>query len=136
MITALALSGCKPTDEPSVRASSGPARTERGLTDTNAPLAKPDNTAVNIRDRAEQTLTPGDQGESAADRDLTQKVRKNLTAGDYSLSARNIKIITVNGKVTLRGPVKTDAEKTAIVQLAKSVAGDSNVDDQLEVKVP
>jgi osmotically-inducible protein OsmY len=135
MIAALALTGCK-RDETSARASSSQARSERGVIDTNAALANADNTAVNIRDRAEQTLTPGDQGESAVDRDLTQKVRKNLGAGDYSVIARNIKIITVNGKVTLRGPVKTDAEKTAIVQLAKSVAGDSNVDDQLEVKAP
>jgi hyperosmotically inducible protein len=95
-----------------------------------------DNTAKNVRDRNDATLTPGDQGTSPADREITQKIRKALvmdTTG-YSATAKNIKIITVNGKVTLRGPVKTDAEKTGIVTIAKSVAGEGNVEDQLEVK--
>jgi len=52
----------------------------------------------------------------------------------YSTTAKNIKIVTVNGKVTLRGPVNSEAEKTSIVTIAKTVAGDGNVDDQLEVK--
>ena len=95
-----------------------------------------DNSAKNVRDRNDATLTPGDQGTSPADRETTQKIRKALVidASGYSATAKNIKIITVNGKVTLRGPVKTDAEKTGIVTIAKSVAGDGNVEDQLEVK--
>jgi osmotically-inducible protein OsmY len=104
---------------------------------TNAIAATPaDNTARNVRDRAEATLTPGDQGESAADRQTTQRIRRALVSGpgEFSMAAKNIKIITVNGKVTLRGPVKTEAEKAAIANLAKTVAGEANVDDQLEVK--
>jgi hyperosmotically inducible protein len=108
-------------------------------TDSNrAPATTPDvdNTAKNVRDRNDATLTPGDQGNSPADREVTQKIRKALVidATGYSVTAKNIKIITVNGKVTLRGPVKTDAEKTGIVTIAKSVAGEGNVEDQLEVK--
>jgi osmotically-inducible protein OsmY len=81
-------------------------------------------------------LTPEDQGGSPADREVTQKIRKALVidSSGYSTTAKNIKIITVNGKVTLRGPVKTDAEKTGIVAIAKGIAGDANVDDQLDVK--
>src|SRR6185295_10176636 len=95
-----------------------------------------DNTRQNVRDRADAPLTAGDQGHSPADREITQKIRKGLVidANGYSMAAKNIKIITVNGKVTLRGPVKTEAEKSGIVTIAKNVAGDANVDDQLEVK--
>ena len=108
----------------------------RGNDRTNAAMTDVDNTRQNVRDRNDATLTPGDQGNSPADLEITQKIRKALvidTSG-YSVTAKNIKIITVNGKVTLRGPVKTDAEKAGIVTLAKSVAGDANVEDQLEVK--
>ena len=95
-----------------------------------------DNTARNVRDREDATLTPGDQGSSPADRAITQKIRKTLVSGptDYSVTAKNVKIITVNGKTTLRGPVKSEAEKSGIVSLAKIVAGEGNVEDQLEVK--
>ena len=108
----------------------------RGNDRTNAAMTDVDNSRQNVRDRNDATLTPGDQGNSPADLETTQKIRKALvidTSG-YSITAKNIKIITVNGKVTLRGPVKTDAEKAGIVTLAKSVAGDANVEDQLEVK--
>jgi hyperosmotically inducible protein len=108
------------------------------LDSTRAPATTPDvdNTVKNARDRNDATLTPGDQGTSPADREVTQKIRKALVidATGYSATAKNIKIITVNGKVTLRGPVKTEAEKTGIVTLAKSMAGEDNVEDQLEVK--
>jgi osmotically-inducible protein OsmY len=94
-----------------------------------------DNSGKNVRDRNGNTLTPGDQGTTPEDRDVTQKVRKSLVMDTtYSMTAKNIKIITVSGKVTLRGPVNSDAEKTGIVSLAKSIAGDGNVEDQLEVK--
>jgi len=66
---------------------------------------------------------------------LTQRIRQSLVADtNYSMTAENIKIITVNGKVTLRGPVNSDAEKSGAEALAKSIAGDGNVDDQLEIK--
>ena len=103
---------------------------------TNAVVADTDNSRKNIRDREDATLTPGDQGTTSADREVTQKIRKALVidASGYSTTAKNIKIITVNGKTTLRGPVNTEAEKTGIVALAKTVAGDGKVEDQLEVK--
>jgi hyperosmotically inducible periplasmic protein len=93
-----------------------------------------DNSAVNVRDRDTNNLTPGDQGTTQGDIDLTQKIRKQLVMNtDYSMNAKNIKIITVNGKVTLRGPVNSDNEKSGIESLAQNIAGNGNVNNQLEV---
>lgn len=98
--------------------------------------ANPDNTKQNAADRNNASLTPVDQGNSPTDRETSAKIRQLVVSGNnnFSTSAKNVKIITVNGKVTLRGPVNTDAEKSSIDALAKQVAGDGNVDDQLEVK--
>jgi osmotically-inducible protein OsmY len=94
----------------------------------------PDNTGRNVRDRNDATLTPGDQSESAADRSLTQEIRKAVVADDgLSTTAKNVKIITVDGRVTLRGPVNTAQEKAAIAAKAQRIAGATMVDDQLEV---
>lgn len=94
----------------------------------------PDNTGRNVRDRSGDTLTPGDQSENQADLTLTQRIRRELMA-DKSLStdAKNVKIITINGIVTLRGPVNTVKEKSTIEAKAQSIAGTTNVDSQLEV---
>jgi osmotically-inducible protein OsmY len=54
--------------------------------------------------------------------------------GELSMTAKNVKIVTAGGQVTLRGPVKTAQEKTKIAQIAKSVAGGAQVVDQLDVK--
>jgi hyperosmotically inducible protein len=115
-----------------------------GGTVTAAPLAElaqappaqtaPDNTGRNVRDRGGATLTPGDQSETEADRTLTQRIRQAVVADDaLSMTAKNIKIITVNGMVTLRGPVKTMEEKSTIEAKAQQIAGAGKVDSQLEV---
>jgi hyperosmotically inducible periplasmic protein len=94
-----------------------------------------DDTARNERDRNDRTLTPMDQGSSAADRTITQEIRKAVTDNDgLSTNAKNIKIITVDGVVTLRGPVKSDAEKTTVAGIARKASGVKHVDDQLEVE--
>jgi hyperosmotically inducible periplasmic protein len=95
---------------------------------------EPDNTGRNVRDRSGDTKTPGDQSENEADRTITQNIRQAIT-GDDSLStnAKNVKIITNDGTVTLRGPVKSEKEKTEIEAKAKQVAGVKRVDNQLEV---
>src|SRR5690242_14956789 len=79
-----------------------------------------DNTVRNKRDRDAKTLTPMDQSENEADRTITQQIRKSVTS-DHSLStnAHNVKIITVNGVVTLRGPVKSEVEKSKIADVAQ-----------------
>jgi hypothetical protein len=96
-----------------------------------------DNTARNKRDRNDATLTPGDQGNTKEDIEVTRQIRRALVK-DKSLSttAKNVKIITKEGKVTLRGPVKTEAEKLAIVAKAKEVATSAHpVTDEIEVKI-
>ena len=94
----------------------------------------PDNTGRNVRDRGGDTVTPGDQSNNKADLHLTEQIRKAIMA-DKSLStnAKNVKIITANGVVTLRGPVNTPQEKTTIEAKAQSIAGAHNVDSQLEI---
>jgi len=97
--------------------------------------AKPDNTGTNERDRSGETKTSGDQSNSSADLKITQAIRRALMKDrELSMTAKNIKVITDNGQVTLRGPVKTAQEKAKIDQLAKSAAGGAKIDDQLDVK--
>ena len=94
----------------------------------------PDNSGRNERDRNDATKTPGDQSESEADRTISQNIRKAVTADDsLSTNGKNVKIITVDGVVTLRGPVKSEAEKTNIESKAKQIAGVKNVENQLEI---
>jgi hyperosmotically inducible periplasmic protein len=97
------------------------------------PTVPPDDTGRNVRDRAAKTLTPMDQSSDAGDVDMTRRIRKALMADDtLSTTAKNIKIITVNGTVTLRGPVETIGERLSILNKANSVAN-GHVDNQLEV---
>jgi hyperosmotically inducible protein len=94
-----------------------------------------DNSARNARDRNGNTLTPMDQGGSKADRTLTAAVRKAIVDNDnLSMDAKNVKVITRNGHVTLRGPVKTTSERTAIANAAAQVKGVKGVNNQLEVE--
>jgi len=96
---------------------------------------KPDNTAINERDRSDETKTSGDQSNSSTDLKTTRAIRQALMKdGELSTTAKNIKVITANGHVTLRGPVKTAQEKAKIDQLAKSAAGGAQIDNQLDVK--
>jgi hyperosmotically inducible protein len=96
--------------------------------------AQPDNTARNVRDRDSSILTPLDQGNSQADIDTTAQIRKEIIATDgMSLNARNVKIVTMDGHVTLRGPVNSEDEKHQIGDIAERIAQSSNVDNQLEV---
>jgi hyperosmotically inducible periplasmic protein len=94
-----------------------------------------DNSGKNVRDRDDKTLTPMDQGGSAQDRELTAAIRKAIVDDDaLSTNAHNVKVITVDGVVTLRGPVKTAAEKAAVAGKAEKAAGVKRVDNQLEVE--
>jgi osmotically-inducible protein OsmY len=101
---------------------------------TQTATVEADNTGRNVRDRSDVTKTPTDQAENEADRAITQSIRQNI-ASDSSLStnAKNVKIITVDGAVTLRGPVKSEKEKVDIVARAQQIAGVKRVDDQLEI---
>jgi hyperosmotically inducible periplasmic protein len=93
-----------------------------------------DNTGKNVRDRDYKTITPLDQSENERDLTITQKIRQALIADNaLSINAKNIKIITINGVVTLRGPVDSDQERAAIVNKVNNVQGIAKLDNQLEV---
>jgi hyperosmotically inducible periplasmic protein len=97
---------------------------------------KPDNTAVNKRDQNPGEATADQQKMNAADRDNTAKIRRSVMA-DKSLStyAHNVKIISQNGTVTLKGPVRSDEEVKSIVSKATDVAGSPDkVINQMSVK--
>jgi hyperosmotically inducible protein len=92
---------------------------------------KPDNSAQNKA----QGQTAQDQSSAASDRELTAKVRKAIIADkDLSTYAHNIKIITQNGTVTLKGPVKSADEKQKIETDVAAVVAHDNIVDQLTVK--
>jgi hypothetical protein len=100
--------------------------------DTTAVAA--DNTKVNQRDSDGAAPTPMDQGNNSSDLEITQDIRKAVVGdGSLSFTAKNVKIITTKGKVTLRGPVNNAEEREKIAALARKVAGAANVDNQLEV---
>ncbi len=98
-------------------------------------VTAPDNTKVNKTDRANGEPTADQAKNNAGDRETMRKIRRAIVS-DKSLStyAHNIKIIAQDGKVTLKGPVRSEEEKQAIESKAAAVAGAENVTDQLTVK--
>lgn len=98
------------------------------------PGAAADNTGRNERDRDDRQPTPMDQGNSESDIKITAAIRKAVIDEDgLSFNAKNVKIITNGGRVVLRGPVKSAAEKSVIESHAARVAGAGRVTSQLEV---
>jgi len=96
---------------------------------------KPDNTKVNQRDRSANQPTADQQKNNVSDRDLTKQIRRSIVK-DKSLSTygHNVKVISQNGMVTLRGPVHSEDEKRAIENHAAEVAGRDHVKNEIEVK--
>ena len=94
----------------------------------------PDNTKVNKADRAKGAVTADQQKENAADRDLAKKIRQAVV-GDKSLStyAHNVKIVAQDGQVTLKGPVRSETEKTSIEAKATEIAGAGKVTNEITV---
>ncbi len=111
-------------------AANEPAATEKPMVhDGDA-----SNTGINKRDRDDNTLTPMDQMNNPSDLKITQEIRQALMKGEFSMDAKNIKVITRNGTVTLRGPVKTAAEREKITALVKAMPAIKSIDNQLQVK--
>jgi hyperosmotically inducible periplasmic protein len=104
-------------------------------TQTQAPDANADNTKVNTRDRDKDSPTADQQKENRSDRDLTKQIRQSIVKDDsLSTYAHNVKIVTQNGQVTLKGPVRSEDEKRTIEAKATEVAGENKVTNQLNVK--
>ena len=95
----------------------------------------PDNTKVNKRDQSKTDPTADQQKENASDLNITRRIRRAVMQ-DKSLSsyAHNVKIITQDGMVTLKGPVRSEEDKRAIEAKAKEIAGEDKVTSELEVK--
>src|SRR6202140_4370299 len=97
--------------------------------------APADNTTVNQRDRNSNEPTADQQKNNLSDRDITQQIRRAIMK-DKTLSsyAHNVKIITQNGQVTLKGPVRSDEEKRAIEAKATEIVGENKVTSELDIK--
>jgi len=94
----------------------------------------PDNSKVNARDRQPRQPTADQQANSKSDVQITRDIRKALMADkELSTYAHNIKVITRNGKVTLKGPVRTPEEKATVEAKVAEVAGAANVTSQVSV---
>lgn len=132
----LRLSGCAAIC--SIPLLVGLSACDRGAPSTSSARTRttaPDNTRRNARDRDSGTLTPKDQGENEADRRISAEIRQQLMAqSGLSTDAQNVKIITRDGVVTLRGPVASQAEKDSIASMAESATGAKSVVNELEVK--
>ena len=95
-----------------------------------------DNTKRNEVDRG-NTVTPMDQGNGAADIEATANIRKALMSDDsLSSNAKNAKVITNNGVITLRGAVNTQAEKNTLEARAKEYAGSNRIVSELTIAAP
>jgi hyperosmotically inducible periplasmic protein len=94
-----------------------------------------DNTKVNERDRSKDEPTADQQRDNRSDRDITQQIRQSIMK-DKSLStyAHNVKVITQNGQVTLKGPVRSEDEKKTVEAKATEVAGENKVTSELDIK--
>ena len=106
------------------------------LANAQAPIPSPapDNTKVNERDVKKSEPTAGQQHNDRSDLDITQQIRKSIMA-DKSLSTygHNVKVISQDGKVTLKGPVRSSKEKASIETKAAEVVGQHNVTSELAV---
>ena len=86
------------------------------------------------QDKPSDKPTADQAKNNATDRQLMQKIRKAVMDDkSLSTSAHNVKIIAQDGKVTLKGPVKTEGEKTTVNKLATDIAGAGNVTDEITV---
>lgn len=108
------------------------AAADRGTVSDEAKSA--DNTARNSRDADGDEMTPLDQSHAESDVEMTRAIRQSLVDDDtLGTNAQNVKVITVDGKVTLRGPVASAEEKARIVAIANKAAGPDRVMNELEV---
>ena len=118
-----ALTACEKHDDDNTRS-----------TRNDAVSVAPDNAKKNKRDRDEQAVTPFDQGNSESDLNITQGIRQKVMAqNNLSVNAQNVKIITQQGDVTLRGPVESAEERALIETLARAQTGVKRLTNDIEI---
>jgi sporulation protein YlmC with PRC-barrel domain len=96
-------------------------------------VTKPDNSAQNEKEVREDAPNPTDQGSSDKDMQITKDIRSSIMDADLSFNAKNIKIITNNEHVTLKGVVGSDTEHKAVIKIAGNHANQSKIHDDLKV---
>lgn len=98
-------------------------------------LAQPaDNTKINKRDSSPREFTADQQGQTEEDIEITQKIRQAVVDDEsLSINAQNVKIITIDGVVTLKGPVGSKEEKMVIEEKAVQIAGKENVRNEIDI---
>ena len=96
--------------------------------------AAADNTKINKRDRKSSAVTADQQKENDTDRETTANIRRALMDSKLSTYAHNVKIITQNGMVTLKGPVRSEEEKKTVEAKATEIAGAGKVKNMISVK--
>lgn len=133
--TALAAAVALALVSPAYAADPAPTTPHAAADRATASEGKPaDNSIHNARDAAGEDLTPLDQSHAEADVELTRSIRKTLVDEDtLGTNAENVKVITVDGMVTLRGPVASADEQARIVAIAKKAAGPDHVRNELHV---
>jgi len=97
-------------------------------------VTAPDNTAQNEKPKNKEVMIPTDQGSSEKDVQITKDIRAEVMATDLSFNAKNIKIITKDENVVLKGVVENHAEHQAILKIAKNHANSAKISDELEMK--
>jgi osmotically-inducible protein OsmY len=135
----LLIAGCGEQDSQMKNANNAgggatsPDTTSTAVTTSSTAAPNATNSAINERDKGHPTVTALDQGSSETDRTLTANIRKDVIADkSLSMDAHNVKIITINGMVTLRGAVDSVTERDRIGDLAAKEAGAGKVDNQLD----
>lgn len=96
-------------------------------------VTAPDNTAQNEKEMNKDAVTPTDQGNSAKDMQITKDIRSGIMEKDLSFNAKNIKIITRNEHVTLKGVVESHAEHQTVLKVAGNHANTGKITDELKV---
>lgn len=97
-------------------------------------VTAPDNSAQNEKAKNKDVMIPTDQGNSDKDVQITKDIRASIMATDLSFNAKNIKIITRDEKVVLKGVVENHAEHAAILKIARNHANSAKITDELEAK--
>jgi osmotically-inducible protein OsmY len=94
-----------------------------------------DNTKVNSRDRKTGAVTAGQQKENQGDRELTANIRKALMDNkELSTYAHNLKVVSRDGMVTVKGPVRSQEEKKTVESIATEIAGTGKVKSMISVQ--
>ena len=97
-------------------------------------VSAPDNSAQNEKEMKKDGLTPIDQGTSEKDIQITKDIRAGIIAADLSFDSKNVKIITKDNHVVLKGVVENHAEHLTILKIAKDHAQSAEITDELTMK--